>query len=142
MKAFLDTNVILDVVLNRVDFVENSAKVLQSALDGYCSLYASDVTFTTISYYARKHRTLEQLYDVMKELRSIIEVAPTGSAAVDWAIASRSKDFEDSVQYYVALNIGADYIITRNSRDFPNGNVPICTPQEFLDIITCDRMIK
>lgn len=58
MKVFLDANVLIDVVLNRIDFVEESSKVLQLGLDGTCELCASDVTFTTVSYYARKNRAV------------------------------------------------------------------------------------
>lgn len=52
MKVFLDANVLIDVVQNRIDFVETSSKVLQLGLDGECELCASDITFTTVSFYA------------------------------------------------------------------------------------------
>ena len=110
MKVFLDANVLIDVVQNRIDFVETSSKVLQLGLDGECELCASDITFTTVSFYARKNRTQEQLYEVLQSLRDFIDVAPSGKIAIDWALQQKSKDFEDSVQYYTALRSGAEYI--------------------------------
>ena len=83
-KVFLDANVLIDVVQNCADFVESSSKVLQMGLDGDCELWASDITMVTVSFYAKKNRTTEQLYEVMKELRSMIHVASTGAAAIDW----------------------------------------------------------
>lgn len=73
MKVFLDANVLIDVVQNRKDFVEASSKVLQLGLEGDCDLCASDITFTTVSYYARKNRTQEQLYDVLQTTREYIK---------------------------------------------------------------------
>ena len=134
MKLFLDANVIIDVVLNRKDFVEGSSKVLQLADNGECQLCASDVTFTTVSYYARKNRTVEQLYQVLQTLRDIIDVSPTGRVAIDWALRQKAKDFEDAVQYYAALRSGADYIISRNVRD-PFDDIPVVTPQEILNMM-------
>ena len=109
MKVFLDANVLIDVVQNRIDFVETSSKVLQLGLDGECELCASDITFTTVSFYARKNRTQEQLYEVLQSLRDFIDVAPSGKIAIDWALQQKSKDFEDSfniiLRYVLELNI-------------------------------------
>ena len=135
MKVFLDANIIIDVVQNRTDFVEQSSKILQSGLEGLIDLCASDVTFTTVSFYARKQRTTEQLYEIMQSLRDFIDVAPTGKIAIDWALQRKAKDFEDSVQYYAALRTGADYIVSRNVRDYPFDDIPVVTPQDFLIIM-------
>lgn len=135
MKVFLDANIIIDVVQNRSDFVEQSSKVLQSGLEGFIDLCASDVTFTTVSFYARKQRTTEQLYEVMQSLRDFIDVVPTGRIAIDWALQRKAKDFEDSVQYYAALRAGADYIVSRNVRDYPFDDIPVVTPQDFFSIM-------
>ena len=135
MKVFLDANIIIDVVQNRTDFVEESSKVLQSGLEGFIDLCASDVTFTTVSFYARKQRTTEQLYEIMQSLRDFIDVAPTGKIAIDWALQRKAKDFEDSVQYYAALRTGAEYIVSRNVRDYPFDDIPGVTPQDFLMIM-------
>ena len=132
MKVFLDANVLIDVVQNRIDFVETSSKVLQLGLDGECELCASDITFTTVSFYARKNRTQEQLYEVLQSLRGFIDVAPSGKIAIDWALQQKSKDFEDSVQYYTALRSGAEYIVSRNVRDYPYNDIPVVSPIEFL----------
>lgn len=132
MKVFLDANVLIDVVQNRIDFVETFSKVLQLGLDGECELCASDITFTTVSFYARKNRTQEQLYEVLQSLRDFIDVAPSGKIAIDWALQQKSKDFEDSVQYYTALRSGAEYIVSRNVRDYPYNDIPVVSPIEFL----------
>ena len=65
---------------------------------------------------------------------NFIDVAPTGKIAIDWALQRKAKDFEDSVQYYAALRTGADYIVSRNVRDYPFDDIPVVTPQDFLII--------
>jgi len=132
MKVFLDANVLIDVVQNRIDFVDASSKVLQLGLDNDCELCASDITFTTVSYYARKNRSTEQLYEVLQSLREFIDIAPSGKNAIDWALQHKSKDFEDAVQYYTALRSGAEFIVSRNVRDYPHNDIPVVTPLEFL----------
>ena len=47
-------------------------------------------------------------------------------------------DFEDSVQYVAGQAISAEYIITRNAKDFLVGNIAVLTPDEFLDQITTE----
>ena len=131
-KVFLDANVLIDVVMNRAIFVENSSKVLQMGLDGDCELWVSDLTMVTVSFYAKKNRTLEQLYEVMKELRSIIQVASTGAAAIDWALQQGFHDFEDAVQYYSALPANPDVIITRDKKGYRDLDVLVMTPSEFV----------
>ena len=132
-KIFLDANVLIDVVMNRAIFVENSSKVLQMGLDGDCELWASDLTMVTVSFYAKKNRTTAQLYEVMKELRSMIQVASTGAAAIDWALQQGFHDFEDAVQYCSAVSSKTvDGIITRNEKDFLLSEIPVINPLEFL----------
>lgn len=135
MKVFLDANVIIDVVQNRIDFVDASSKVLQLGLDGDCELCASDITFTTVSFYARKQRTLEQLYDVLQSLRDFIDIVPSGKLAIDWALQHKLQDFEDAVQYFTALRSGAECIVSRNVRDYPYDDIPVLTPTEFLSMM-------
>lgn len=135
MKVFLDANVIIDVVLNRTDFIEASSKVLQLGLDGECELCASDITFTTVSFYAKKHRTIEQLYEVMQSLRDFIDIVPSGKTAIDWALNHKARDFEDAVQYFSALRSGAEYIVSRNVRDYPFHDIPVVTPVELLGMM-------
>lgn len=68
----------------------------------------------------------------MQSLRDFIDVAPSGKIAIDWALQQKSKDFEDSVQYYTALRSGAEYIVSRNVRDYPYNDIPVVSPIEFL----------
>ena len=62
------------------------------------------------------------------------KTASTGTAAIDWALKQGFHDFEDAVQYYAALHCGADYIISRNERDYPYSEIPVLSPLDYLNI--------
>ena len=48
------------------------------------------------------------------------------------ALIKKQKDFEDAVQMETAKRIDADFIITRNVKDFMKSSIPAYTPLEFM----------
>lgn len=75
------------------------------------------------------------MYEVLQSIRDFVDVVPSGKVAIDWALRQKSKDFEDAVQYYAALRSGAEYIISRDVRDYPYNGIPVITPRDFLKIM-------
>ncbi len=68
----------------------------------------------------------------LEKLRIVFRVAAVDEKVIDLSLASTFKDFEDAVQYYSALHVRADYLITRNKADYRADRLPIMTPEEFL----------
>ena len=68
----------------------------------------------------------------LREFRNILTPVDLSVSLLDKAIASSIADFEDAVQFYTAVYSEADYIITRNVRHFPQDNIPVLTPADFL----------
>lgn len=132
MKLFLDTNIVLDLLEKREPFVKEAMILFQLQLNGVVELFVSDLTFVNIAYITRKTYSQEQLYNALAKIRSFLEVAESGPCVIDQAIALKSKDFEDAVQYYAARKVNVDYIITRNKKDFPFSEIEVLTPSEFL----------
>ena len=117
-KLFLDTNIVLDLIGNREPFVKEAAFLFQLGRNKECQLFVSDLTFVNIAYITRKTYPKEKLYSVLSKLRSFLTIVGGGVVAVDHALALQADDFEDAVQYYAARQADADYIITRNKKDF------------------------
>ena len=65
-------------------------------------------------------------------MRDLFEIAPIGPNAVDRALVLRANDFEDALQYFSAIQSGADCIVTRNSKDFSFSEIEVLTPSDFL----------
>jgi len=132
-RIFIDTNVIIDYLAQRVPFAEDAMNLF-SLSSKYNQLYISALSFTTIYYVLKRHFKQEELLEMLKDILLLTEVLPTDDKIIRKAIQSEFTDFEDAVQYYTAESGKTDYIITRNTKDFKKSSIPIYTPTEFLQI--------
>ncbi len=132
MIIFIDTNLVLDVMLGNTDFYDESNSVLSYCDKGY-DFYISAASCTDIFYIVKRtiHDT-EITKQIMKNLLTAVSVAGVDEVCIQNALESGWSDFEDSVQHEVAQQINADIIITRNESDYKNSIVRVMTPAEFL----------
>ena len=128
----LDTNVVLDVLLDRKTFVDDSAAILDLVERGAINGLLCATTITTLAYLAGKTVGKQQATKQIRQLLSLFEVAPVTRAVLDRALASKAPDFEDAVLAEAALQAGAQAIITRNPRDFAHSPVRAHTPGQWL----------
>ena len=132
MKLFLDTNVVIDVIAAREPFVADSRAILNLCETGKAEGSISALTLCTVSYVLRKFVSPGTMRTKLSELRNILSPIDLSVSLLDKAISSSISDFEDAVQFYTAVYSEADYIITRNVKHFPQDNIPVLTPTEFL----------
>lgn len=128
----LDTNVVLDVLLDRTAFVDQSSQILDLVERGTVTGLLCATTITTLAYLAGKAVGKQQATKQIRQLLSLFEVAPVTRAVLDAALASKAPDFEDAVLAEAALQAGAHAIITRNLRDFAHSPVRAHTPAQWL----------
>ena len=121
MVLLIDANIILDVLLNRPEFVKESSLVWKLCETEQAKGYISALTFANLVYIMRKQLTPEKIEDA-----DLTSADVSKAAALHWA------DFEDAVQSVTAERIHANYIITRNVRDFTKSSVMAFTPAELL----------
>ena len=132
MVLLIDANIILDVLLNRPDFVKDSAIIWKLCETEQMKGYVSTLTFANLVYIMRKQLDPEKIEDVFHKLNLIFEFADFSVSDLTHAAELNWKDFEDAVQSVTAERIHADYIITRNVRDFSKSRVMAFTPSELL----------
>ncbi|UTC56815.1 PIN domain-containing protein [Treponema sp. OMZ 305] len=138
MHILIDTNVVLDVLLDRPLFVDDAAAIL-SIPESIVYKYISASAITDIYYVAYKElRNKQKVKDIIKRLLSLIHIADVSEENILFALESDWNDFEDSVQNAVAESHNFDAIITRNSTDFKNSNLKILSPKDFLNAISKD----
>lgn len=135
MKVFLDTNIALDFILEREDFVDDARKVIAYCLNCQHTLYLSSISYANISYIARKGHKGRKLHELLRILRKMTRVSSSDENVVDKALATDNKDFEDAMQFHSASTVNADIIITRNVQDFPTGTIKVMTPKTFLNFV-------
>lgn len=133
MKLLIDTNIILDVLLKREPFCNNGAKILNLSQKGNIYLYVSASAITNIYYIA--NQTLRNKVETKKLLTKLIKlvlIAYVSEDEIRNALTLQWKDFEDSVQYSVALLQEMDGIVTRNPGDYKEAEIKIWIPEELL----------
>ena len=133
MRVLIDTNIILDVLLNRTEFLELSSTVLKRIWERQYRGFVAATTLTNIYFIVRRatRKTGDAMAAVNKTLQWC-EVAPVNRKVLDIARFSDMQDFEDAVQAAAALDIGIDLIITRDKSGFKNSGLQVCSPEEFL----------
>lgn len=134
MKLLLDMNILLDIFLQRDPHYAASARVFTLCETGLCQGLLAAQSYATLFYLLRKGIGKEATLNTLQLVRRILETAPLGAAEVDHALSSGFKDFEDALQYQVALACGATHLLTRNPTDYPQAALPVLTPATFLAV--------
>jgi predicted nucleic acid-binding protein len=125
MKLLIDVNVVLDAVLMRQPWAKDAAVLLASIEQRRAEGFLAGHTVTTAYYVAAKTAGRPSAVTAISDLLRVFEVVPVEKDDFFQALALGWTDFEDAVQAICALKVNADYIVTRNARDFQNG--PIAT---------------
>ena len=135
MKVLIDTNVVLDVLCKREGFYEDAARIMKYCEVNKITGVISALTIPNIVYIMRKELDAQKTRDVIEKLQLVFTVADLKSDDIKKALSMNFKDFEDALQSACASRIKADYIITRNIRDFVNSKVTAIKPTELLERI-------
>lgn len=132
MVLLIDANILLDVLLNRAEFVHDSALVWKLCETEQAKGYVSALTFANLVYIMRKQMDPEKIEEVLRKLSLIFEFTDFSVSDLNKAADMNWNDFEDAVQSVTAERVHANYIITRNVRDFTKSSVVAFTPTELL----------
>lgn len=134
MKVFLDTNVWIDFLLERQPSYAYAASILSLAVDGKCQVCISSLTAANAHYicHERAKMPLKMLRKKIEALKDWAHICDIVSEDIYNSYSNMWEDFEDGVQFYSALLAGADYIVTRNVKDYAMSTIPTCTPSEFI----------
>ncbi len=133
MKLLIDTNVILDVLLQREPFFKAAVDVLNLTQRDDVREYVSASAITDIYYIAcRQMKDRSAVRELLKRLLLVVSVAAVSEREIQNALDLAWGDFEDSVQYSVALLAEMDGIVTRNPDDYQDANIQIWLPEQVL----------
>ncbi len=132
MKVLVDTNVILDIALERQPFVEQAAQLLKSAQRANITLCITATTITDLYYIARREKGHTAALNFIVDLLKFMEVAGVDEATIREALHSEITDFEDAIQESAARRQAIQIIVTRNESDFNNSSLKVYNPESFL----------
>ena len=131
-RAFLDTNIIVDLIADRKPFSKFSIEIFKKAEENKIKLFTSSHSIATTHYLLKKYLEEKLLRDVLYNLLDYITVVAVDTDILKKGLRSKHKDFEDSIQILCASTIeNIDCIVTRNIKDFRDSEILVLTPDEF-----------
>ena len=133
-KLFVDTDIILDIVLKRAPFFADSQKILSLIESNYFSGFTSSLVITNCYYVISSSKDEKTAIKTISKLRAILNVLPFTDKEIGESLNSNIKDFEDGVQYFIAINNNIDNLITRNISDYKDLDINILSPKDFLNL--------
>ncbi|MEP6517332.1 type II toxin-antitoxin system VapC family toxin [Microcoleus vaginatus] len=136
MKLLIDTNIIVDVALERELFFAESDRILTFVEEAQIQGYISASTFSDLYYIIRRDTGRDWTLDFLRQLATICQVATVDNSVISMALTCNFKDFEDAIQYSTAVINRIDAIVTRNPRDFPVTTPRIVTPNQLIQELT------
>ncbi len=136
MLILIDTNVLLDVIARREPYVIFSEKVIDLCRQEIINGAIAGHSVLNAMYVLRKNFTLEERKEIFLSLCEFLYVESVDFGKIIQALKDDDfSDFEDCLQMQCALSLRADYIVTRNVKDFAASDIPAVTPEEFLNIL-------
>ena len=134
MNVLVDINVVLDVLLAREPFLQDSANVIRLCEIDRIHGFLSALSIPNLVYIMRKQLTPNDVEKVVKVLGVILKIADLKARDLKSATVLGFEDYEDAIQSATASRIGANYIVTRNVADFALSQIPAITPTKLLQL--------
>jgi predicted nucleic acid-binding protein len=139
VKVLFDTNVVLDVLLDRKPHADAATRLFTLADTGALEGSVCATTVTTIHYIAAKSIGPRRARDLLRELLTLFAVDAVDRDVLDRALTLEFEDFEDAVAHEAARAGGAGAIVTRDKAGFANATLPVFEPHELLAAIAAAK---
>ena len=139
MNVLFDTNVILDVLLEREPHVDAASKLFALVDNGHLNGSICATTATTVYYIAAKCFGSRRARGQVHGLLGLFEVAQVDRDVLDSALDIDFSDYEDAVLHEAARAAGATVIVTRDRDDFVNSAIPALDPIELLAVVAASK---
>ena len=136
MKRILfDTNVVLDVLLDRQPHAEASAAAWAAVETGRSEGMLAAHAVTTIHYLVQKEMGNSKARQILSTILRVFEVAAVDGAVVQEALQLPLSNFEDAVTAAAARLAGCECIVTRDPKGFRRSPVRCLTPEAVLPVL-------
>jgi predicted nucleic acid-binding protein len=126
--VLFDTNVVLDLLLDREPFSQDAARCFSLVESGEIEGWLCASTVTTLHYLIKKSLGTGKAIDRVSLILSLFEIAPVNKSVLESALRLPFKDFEDAVLHEASRDSDVDVIVTRNIADFKTSSIPVQLP--------------
>jgi hypothetical protein len=131
-RLFVDSDIILDLVLQRDDHFEFAQNLFGQYQLGKCVLYTSSIVLANMHFIIRKLHDIKFANSSVLFVNKHFKIIDASNDDIENAIQSKFSDFEDGVQYFAALRSKKiDVLVTRNVKDYKHSQLPVFTPKQW-----------
>lgn len=129
---FIDTNIMMDLLGERVPYYDSIAKIATLADKGQVKIVVSSFSYPIVYYLLSKFESAKKVKEKLRKFKIISEISDLDEIVIEKGLSSNFSDFEDALQYHCALKADCNILITRNAKDFKKSVIPVMTGEEFL----------
>lgn len=134
-KILIDTNVLLDYLLEREPFFEDAKDIILSCTEGNTKGCIAAHSISNMFFILRKDYTIKERREILSSLCTIFDVEGIDKSKLLSGLENEEfSDFEDCLQMECAKSYGADYIVTRNISDYSASDIKAILPSEYLGL--------
>lgn len=130
MRVLLDTNVVLDVLLRRGQWLADAEAVWRATSRGQLTACITASSLTDIYYISRRLASLSSARQVVRQCLDCLELLPVDGEMLEQAYALHAADFEDALQIAAAMRGGLDAIVTRDPKGFSVSQIRVLSPSQ------------
>jgi len=131
-RLFIDSDVILDLVLQREEHFEFAQHLFVQYQQGKCVLFSSSIVVANLHFIIRKMHDVKFANSSVSFVSKHFKIIDASNEDIESSIQSKFSDFEDGVQYFSALRSKKiDALITRNVKDYKHAQLPVFTPKQW-----------
>lgn len=136
MVILIDTNIMIDSITIRDEESHFSKDIITLCAEGKVSGFVAPHSLSNMYYILRKQYSEKELRKIIERFSKLLTIVNTDSHIINAALNNNDiADFEDAIQYACAESVGADCIVTRNTKDFGNCPIKAVTPEELLELL-------
>jgi predicted nucleic acid-binding protein len=134
VRVLIDTNIVLDYLLEREPFLQDAEALFDAINSGQVMGYVTATTLTDIFYIARRQtRSVELARQAVSSTLAVMVICSVNRAVLEAAFASALADFEDAVQICCAISQGLEVIVTRDTQGFSGSVIPVWSVRQLLE---------
>lgn len=136
-KFLIDSDILLDALLVRKPFYEDSFMLLECCEEQSIKCYVTPIIIANVHYLLSKYHSKTNVKKMLNNLISLVDMIDVKKSTFEKVLEKDNKDFEDALQFTAAEEAGfIDAIITRNKVDFKASILPVFTPNEIITQLT------
>ncbi len=130
---FIDSDVILDFLIDRQPYSREAAQVFSLIDNKKVKGYTSALCYSNLFYVLSKYAPRKKVINMLIEISGLVGILKVDDDIIKASLTSDFQDFEDAIQYYAALEFKRiEVIITRNIRDYKKSSLPVMTPETYV----------